>query len=337
MPAANAPSPEPSEVPSIAPIASTSSAEPTQLPSRVILDSLSQTPSNTIRDAPSLMPSVEYDTIIPSGAPNTPPSILPSAAPSRRRSRRIIAEFVGVTMTFTGMLPLSDESVTIWKEYTENYFRDFFSEQVSNSIGISVVISFFDLTAQDPRFSGRLLARSLQQRQQVTITYTQQLSFYADNSTISAEQVAQEPFLLPGSRRNYIRELIFSTDPAFRGIDDVSMFAFAKETAETDNGLSKQAVISIGVGVGGCALAILICAFVYTRSLRWKRHLHNAGTVSTQLIVETGDVGMRIEDSRQSPLAAEGEERYVRHTIRRVKGCTLLQAVLTSNIRIASR
>jgi hypothetical protein len=225
-------------------------------------------------------------------------------------------------MTLRGIEPLSEESLKVWEDTTKTYFEDFYATEGNAGSSIaSSVISTYTVTSQAPPFgSRRLVSGRFLQQSEVTLTYTQTLSYTPGNSDVTAKEVVEVPFVNDERRDVYVGELQSSDDDAFSTLANVSPVEFPAPSPDSgDDGLSTGTIIGIAVG-GGCALMLLLLGGyqMYSRSQSRSGYFREGGEATPGSIRAGGDDVSRLDEpdkmgvpASDESLAEYGDQRCV--------------------------
>ena len=226
-------------------------------------------------------------TTVESSSPSMSPSVLPTETPETETAE-------AVTMTLTGVNPLSPEDLTWFQQRTQEFIFDYYNEVKLSCTNcfqddidvVEVTIKVFD---QDPRFVGssnrlrqrRNLRQSLQHilfhdsntsrklqtttDSKVTLTYSQTTSYRIINSEVTApiiEDIVQEPFNNIAKRKEYIEFIKEAVDvPLAFSLLNVVSAPTIKEIQPSFFGIG----VIVAIAAGGLVLLIififLICRY----------------------------------------------------------------------------
>lgn len=147
------------------------------------------------------MPSVQ-----PSSNPSASPSLQPSERPSSdEQSREVSLDFPGVSIKFEGVTMLSADSLAIFEEATEAFYKTYYDRSVQSSRRRLNAIDIRNFNTNI-----KVTKQSLVPLDGNTITYDQAISFITNKQDIDndvASAILVDPFRDPGSVERYIQQL----------------------------------------------------------------------------------------------------------------------------------
>ncbi|KAG7366716.1 PDZ domain containing protein [Nitzschia inconspicua] len=219
--------------------------------------------------APTEMPTeMPVDTSEPSAA--VAPSAKPSLAPTQPGS--IVQTLTGLRMGLAGITSMPQSTQTVWAQATKEFSESFVLSELSTTV--TNFATTYTVTDVSPVAGQRNLLRGGQQRQlqqqAVIIDFDQRMQFDTTDPSVTALDLAQNPFLSPENKGAYLALLRSTGDLFLLDVAGVSNVVIPPSEGPTSPPSDDEPVLStpaiIGIACGGGALLILIVLyFLYCR------------------------------------------------------------------------